>query len=76
MIGRVEYMRFAFPRRIAKVCEKFVNFERIFQYEPSVCVYICVCVCVCVHARACMPVLCVSMLKYTVGLLCKNFVTN
>ena len=34
MCGRVAYLHVAFPSHIAKVCEKFVNFERIFLYEP------------------------------------------
>ena len=32
--GRVAYLCVAFPCQIAKVCDKFVNFERIFLYEP------------------------------------------
>ena len=35
MCGRVAYLCVAFLRHIAKVCEKFVNLERIFLYEPS-----------------------------------------
>ena len=31
---RVAYLCVAFPCHIAKVHEKFVNFERIFLYEP------------------------------------------
>ena len=31
---RVAFLHVAFPCHIAKVCEKFVNFERIFLYEP------------------------------------------
>ena len=34
MCGRVAYLHVAFPCHIAKVCERFVNFERIFLYEP------------------------------------------
>ena len=37
MCGSVVYIRVAFPRHSAKVCEKFVNFERIFLYEPWSC---------------------------------------
>ena len=39
MCGRVAYLHVAFLHCIAKVCEKFVNFERIFfWYEPcTVC---------------------------------------
>ena len=32
--GRVAYPCVAFPCHIAKVCEKCVNSERIFLYEP------------------------------------------
>ena len=35
--GRVAYLCVAFLPHIAKVCEKFVNFEWIFLYEP--CMY-------------------------------------
>ena len=34
MCGRVAYLCVAFLRHIAKVCEKFVNFEWIFRYKP------------------------------------------
>ena len=34
MCGRVAYLCVAFPCHIAKVCEKFVNFKKIFLYEP------------------------------------------
>ena len=34
MCGRVAYLHVAFPCHTAKVCEKFVNFERIFLCEP------------------------------------------
>ena len=34
MCGRVAYLCVAFLPHIAKVCEKFVNFEWIFLYEP------------------------------------------
>ena len=34
MCGRVAYLHVAFPCHIATVCEKFVNSERIFLYEP------------------------------------------
>ena len=34
MCGRVSHLCVAFPCHIAKVCEKFVNFKRIFLYEP------------------------------------------
>ena len=34
MCGRVSHPSVAFPCPIAKVCEKFVNFKRIFLYEP------------------------------------------
>ena len=34
MCGRVAYLHVAFPRHVAKDCEKVVNFERIFLYEP------------------------------------------
>ena len=34
MCGRVVYLCVAFPCHIAMVCEMFVNFERIFLYEP------------------------------------------
>ena len=36
MCGSVAYLCVAFPHHIAKVCEKLVNFERIFLYEPWV----------------------------------------
>ena len=36
MCGRVAYLRVAVLPHIAKVCEKFMNFERIFLYEPCV----------------------------------------
>ena len=34
MCGRVVYLHVDFPSHIAKVCEKFVNAERIFLHEP------------------------------------------
>ena len=34
MCSRVAYLCVAFLPHIAKVCEKFVNFEWIFLYEP------------------------------------------
>ena len=34
MCGRVAYLCVSFLPHIAKVCEKFVNFEWIFLYEP------------------------------------------
>ena len=34
MFGRVAYLHVAFLPHIAKVCEKCVNFEWIFLYEP------------------------------------------
>ena len=34
MCGRVAYLHVAFPCHVAKVCEEFVNFEKIFLYEP------------------------------------------
>ena len=37
MCGRIVYLRVAFPRHIAKICEKFVNFKRNFlQVLPAV----------------------------------------
>ncbi len=36
MCGRVAYLHVAFLPHIAKVCEKFVNFEWIFLYEHHV----------------------------------------
>ena len=36
MCARVESLHVAFPHCIAKVCEKFMNFERIFLCEPCV----------------------------------------
>ena len=35
MCGRVAYLCVAFPHHIAKVCEKFVNFKRIFCRSPA-----------------------------------------
>ena len=35
MCGRVAYLCVAFPHHIAKVCEMFVNFERIFLCKPD-----------------------------------------
>ena len=50
MCGRVAYLRVAFLPHIAKVCEKFVNFEWIFLYKPWIyiliiidCFYIYIC---------------------------------
>ena len=40
MCGSVVYIRVAFPRHSAKVCEKFVNFERIFLYAPWAVVFV------------------------------------
>ena len=37
MCGRVLHLCVALPCHIAKVCENFVNFERIFLYEPCYC---------------------------------------
>ena len=34
MCGRVVYLHVAFPCHIARVCEKFVNFESFFLDEP------------------------------------------
>ena len=30
------YLHVAFPHHFAKFCEMFVNFERIFLYEPCI----------------------------------------
>ena len=38
MCGRVAYLCVVFLPHIAKLCEKFVNFEWIFLYEPC-----CIC---------------------------------
>ena len=53
MCGRVAYLHVAFLPHIAKVCEKFMNFEWIFCTNP-VCVCVHVGVGVHVHMSECM----------------------
>ena len=40
MCGRVAYLRAAFLPHVAKVCEKFANFEWIFLYKPWIYILI------------------------------------